>query len=665
MKKQLISLFKNVFEKNELTGNVPKMDEYALATWFEKKCKQLNPIISEDEVFEIALTTFSNVFYIDDFKNKRFSVLKEKFSLFLKQEIFVSSLNKKDEAKKMLSNIFPQWTNDEIENVVNSLTFFYYRLLNQDENALLDRITSFYSENHKKIQFDLISPKYFYVSIRNSWVLKEDRKEYQPITDKMKDEILTLFDIELKIEKEKKKKLVKQSLNIENAVDFEKLTTEVETISNEDAEEKTKAVIRVTQKLLKDGGLSKAEHKMLVTLVECMEYENMNNQTFNDYKNQVQIIANESPSNFRKILNRLRDRINLPENRELKTQLYGFKKNPEDLIVLEFLEAFLNENMKKEINLKAYRFSEEELQKILELKSLFQNNGFEIERLPEVYFDDYDRFKEVFGEIENDKWNNDFDFVLEPEMIGIYTNYSIKNQLETKEGIIVLFKDRIERYASYLSDNKKNGLTISENITTIRLLVLLHEVGHWICHWPLAQNKNWTKGFGLKNPKTHESLAQLITYWMIENQVDLKKHFEDNLVPTNKNNIYALYEQLISFDKEEIIKKIIFLREHYFLDDELNFLVLKSKFNIESREFWADDYVLKLNKNKNLDYILQILLSFNLQNEKESIIDSVLKQYKENTNIFIEIIKDRESTFEFGLYKRRGNITGSKFGINL
>lgn len=208
-------------------------------------------------------------------------------------------------------------------------------------------------------------------------------------------------------------------------------------------------------------------------------------------------------------------------------------------------------------------------------------------------------------------------------------------------------------------------MTISENITTIRLLVLLHEVGHWICHWPLAQNKNWTKGFGLKNPKTHESLAQLITYWMIENQVDLKKHFEDNLVPTNKNNIYALYEQLISFDKEEIIKKIIFLREHYFLDDELNFLVLKSKFNIESREFWADDYVLKLNKNKNLDYILQILLSFNLQNEKESIIDSVLKQYKENTNIFIEIIKDRESTFEFGLYKRRGNITGSKFGINL
>ena len=77
-------------------------------------------------------------------------------------------------------------------------------------------------------------------------------------------------------------------------------------------------------------------------------------------------------------------------------------------------------------HLQAYRFSEQEMNKMIELKGIFEKNGFEINRFPEVYYDDYDNYEEIYGKIKDPGENIDY--------LGVYTHFWIpSDEINSKE----------------------------------------------------------------------------------------------------------------------------------------------------------------------------------------------------------------------------------------
>lgn len=232
-------------------------------------------------------------------------------------------------------------------------------------------------------------------------------------------------------------------------------------------------------------------------------------------------------------------------------------------------------------NLTTYRFNSMELEKMLELKSIFTNKGlgenkFEINRFPNVYYDTSEKFEQLYGpyktvteeEKDQDAENNDIikeddwgEGRISPDTLGCYFDFNIPGEdFITQEGKIILFKDKIEAFCAKHKDVKEEQ---------VRLIILLHELGHWVTHWPKANDDNWILGYSGKDIKTHESLAQLICYWLVEGDSDLKECFERQLTPTNPNNPYALYKKLTNINRMQIIMRIIALRTGFFLPDHI------------------------------------------------------------------------------------------------
>jgi len=223
------------------------------------------------------------------------------------------------------------------------------------------------------------------------------------------------------------------------------------------------------------------------------------------------------------------------------------------------------------INLKAYRFEESELKQMIQLRKLFQLNHFITDRFPEVYYDTFEKYERIFGKhkatIED-----------EPDYLGVYHYKHNRELTKTLEGVIVLFKDRIEDFC----------IRQSLGIDDVRFIVLMHEMGHWLTHWSKCNDQNWEKGYNSEHKKTHESLAQLIAYWSASGNPRLEIILSTHLTPSIKNNEYALYLELIKLRKSTIIKKLIEIRKYYFLDsqfklqnklDEIYFNFLKSRFS--------------------------------------------------------------------------------------
>jgi hypothetical protein len=254
----------------------------------------------------------------------------------------------------------------------------------------------------------------------------------------------------------------------------------------------------------------------------------------------------------------------------------------DDLKSIELIEFIVTKS-----NFSPYRFSAEELVKMLNLKSLFQKYGFEFDRFPEVYYDDYDKIqnyrKENFDakkENEEDE-RKELDFNnIKIEMLGAYVDIN-KSQFR-KEGAVFLYQDNIEKYASHVS--KLTGLTEKECEFTIRLIVLIHELGHWMCHWPKVEGENWEVEYEVDKPKTHESLAQLITYWLINEDKNTLAFFENQLVPKDNENPYALYKKLIAHETQKIANDIIFLRKNYHLDDDFMFEILLNEDDFKTKK---------------------------------------------------------------------------------
>lgn len=311
-----------------------------------------------------------------------------------------------------------------------------------------------------------------------------------------------------------------------------------------------------------------------------------------------------------------------------------------------------------EINLKAYRFSDDEMKKMLWLKELFESDGYTVGLFPEVYYSDYDDIKPHIDKQLDEAHDNPRDDnprrklidynveiwkIISEKIIKILddetTNYSIidkveielklrsvivtqekefdKNKTETREqnlrgllkthitadalgkyifsntekdcengcgkiteeGYIVLYKDRIEDLGKVYSIIV--GATIEETTAAIRFNVLMHELGHWFTHWAIDNNgNNWKCGYNNKpdDEHTHEALAQLINYWCVEKDEELKKYllwFEMSPPPESE---YQLYKHLTKKSQFEILEKVKDLRVHCSWSGEMGYLYLASDY---------------------------------------------------------------------------------------
>ena len=326
-------------------------------------------------------------------------------------------------------------------------------------------------------------------------------------------------------------------------------------------------------------------------------------ETFRDFMKEVkEAQANHgvTDTNFRKLLERLKN--NLKGNDGLKDMLSFIPID--DQSTNELIEVLLSYIPMATNQLDAYRFSSEEMKKMLWLKDLFEENGFTVERFPEVYYDTFDKACEVWPILLEHR--NDNEDLITPDYLGMYIyncGYSIKDPSE--EGIIILFSDRIK---DFVSRNSKKGLT--ENC--VRYVVLMHELGHWLSHWPCGNDLRWLYGFQLGNKRTKEALANIIAYWCLD--TDCHKKTMDILTPKLKNpdgflelidkdshnintdNPYGAYYLLLRKSQKEILEKIKLLRAAFYLEDNKMMDFLQSEIQTLS-DFLADgvfeDYIQK------------------------------------------------------------------------
>lgn len=406
-------------------------------------------------------------------------------------------------------------------------------------------------------------------------------------------------------------------------------------------------------------------------------------ETFKDFMKEVkesQTNHGVTDTNFRKLLERLKN--NLRGNDELKDMLSFIPKDDQNINeLIEFLLSYIPMATNK---IDAYRFSSEEMKKMLWLKDLFEDNGFTVERFPEVYYDTFENLKEnlelnlkkienskikIWHEeiLDDSKWNNLFEGFkymyennrfeltpsqleelkskLTPDMLGVYT--ISENTLEPKcdcgikinEGKIILFKDRIEKVAAFISYAESQNLhTI---IDTLRFKVLMHELGHWFTHWSRSYdfdkklNVNWECGyyinsFASKPDKiTHESLAQLICFWTTNDSHLSRKILIEYFTPSNKDNEYNKYLPLINSSKHEMLKKLKIIRDLCKFTDDEKYNFLKSNFT-DIHSYVANEVYLEI-KNNNSDYGLNVHL------DDVARISSILLEF-----IYSELIEERK-----------------------
>lgn len=217
----------------------------------------------------------------------------------------------------------------------------------------------------------------------------------------------------------------------------------------------------------------------------------------------------------------------------------------------------------------AYRCSTNELQKMQWLKARFEANGYHFNpnRFPEIYYSNHEAVLRSYPSVESGQEGT-------PDYLGVYL-FEMEGENDlfpcSKEGIIVLFKDRIENYCS-----RHN---VSED--AVRFVVLMHELGHWLSHWAIHEDHHWSLGYHLPNKRTHEGLAQLIAFWACKGNKDYLATLT-NLSPRNGKGevdtsaIYGGYILLTGHTIPLVLKKLAALRKFWMLKDEKMFLFLAS-----------------------------------------------------------------------------------------
>jgi hypothetical protein len=426
--------------------------------------------------------------------------------------------------------------------------------------------------------------------------------------------------------------------------------------------------------------LPQNQHRLVEEMIRLCQEDHL---SMKDFMEEVRIAMENygvSPANFRKILERLRG--NLSNNNDLKGMLSFTPNQEENNKLLNLIIYNMNE-----LNLQAYRFSSEEMSKMLWLKELFENNGFTVGRFPEVYLDtfvnlkDYlhnevknsDHSKEIkdwyeqmaddtnwqnlIKVLDNSQDNNGFeltdnqlDFLknnLTPDILGIYIFNESQNQsdcecgVKYEEGKIILFQDRIEKISALISSIE--GQHINLIIDTLRFNVLMHELGHWLTHWVRSydvnnkKNMNWECGYyinpltKLPDVKTHEALAQLICYWATYDNSFNKRILLDYLTPSSLDNEYNKYLALIDSNKHEVLRKLKIIRTLCEFTDNSKYNFLSSKYS-NLIDFISEKIFQRIKKQKYIS-------GENLSLEKISNIDPILLRF-----IFNEMLNKVEDS---------------------
>ncbi len=360
-------------------------------------------------------------------------------------------------------------------------------------------------------------------------------------------------------------------------------------------------IVEFSERVRSDAFLSRRELELFEIITETAKEEHNTYREFWDDAYHTALEADFSDDNIRQIISRLRSNFKRGEpGNDLKDMLHLVPvnqdmENSKYLNMIDELEMRLVKNVNT--NLKAYRFSDAELEKMLSLKGLFAENNIKIDRFPEVYYDTLDNARIFYGIPDLNQFEGTIDY------LGIYIYGGGKDINEaTEEGIVILFEDNIKAHC------KSKNLTID----SVRFVVLMHEIGHWLTHWPAnaAEKKgyineqNWTFGFQMPNKKTKEALANLIAFWTCESDETHKLTLQE-LSPKNAdgtiniNDPYGAYIELISAEKATIIKKLIAIRNAFYLKDEKMFAFLKAD-DIELSEFLVRE---KLNEYVNAEFL--------------------------------------------------------------
>jgi hypothetical protein len=262
--------------------------------------------------------------------------------------------------------------------------------------------------------------------------------------------------------------------------------------------------------------------------------------------------------------------------------------------------------VRKKRGLSPYQLSANDIIAMDQLAQIFKKGNFTIHRFPKIYVDD--GTPPTFNiNAERNREEDSFSI----DVLGVYTDFGkakypcikrFSKKIFTQEGIIILYSKRIEDYAIRFNLDKD----------AVYFIVLIHELGHWFCHWANSNvhefilkkelkvvndlwNEKWFLGYNLKNRRTEEALANICVHWTL-NKSKLNKRLDTSLLnnaikafealtpkhangEVNTQDPYGTYKLLVRFKSISIISKINELRRNWMLNDEemMAFLCSKSK----------------------------------------------------------------------------------------
>ncbi len=166
--------------------------------------------------------------------------------------------------------------------------------------------------------------------------------------------------------------------------------------------------------------------------------------------------------------------------------------------------------MRKLATLNPYRFSDDELKLLSNLKEVFSANGFAINLWPEIYFCVYDEAVLYFDLNKGDEhWSRDENYLFNPDYLGVYL------PLVNKEGVIVLFRDRIQEAAVRFYRRRQDSFKDFDIVINLmKTKVLIHEIGHWLTHaCSMVNQQEVMLHFNLLPKIIKETMAQLTVIW--------------------------------------------------------------------------------------------------------------------------------------------------------
>jgi hypothetical protein len=476
-----------------------------------------------------------------------------------------------DQIQTILKKLFPTWTENQIQKMVKTIVGWKKSIHQED---LVDLVNQTYLKVESKEKLNE-PPGYFAKILKNKILKKLGKKVHEEALRHPEDYQEGENLIEKKTSTRKREFIQydgemneQDSIQVKNAIE-----NEFGTFDQLDSRQKIDGFFKL---VLKHRLLSAKEGEFFEAMKQAAlstkQAENTSNwrKVYWEEVNQILQKSGIQVSNdyFRKIKQRVLTQLNKKistQGRELLS-FYDMEKEYVLQILLRLFESVPLPNL--HLPIPAYRFSMGELEKMIWLKTeVFEKNGyfFQPNRFPEVYYCD---FKEVKDFIPSKSWRD----VITPDELGVYFEFfqsadgDPKNAYfggRSREGRIVLFKDRIEAFCS------RNQRFTEEDV---RFVVLMHELGHWMSHWALSSGIRWVHGYHFSNSFTHEALAQLLAYWCCkgnpaQEQVLLVLSPKDDQGMIDSSKPYGAYESLKSFDEGVILQKLDQLRKFWMVTD--------------------------------------------------------------------------------------------------